>query len=327
MITRRSVALAACAICAAAALPALAVAQQVTLKFSHEAPEMAIKGRSAKLMAELVSKYTNGTVKVEIFPGGQLIPTNEELRAAIRGQVDIIAPYSSYYSSLDPAWDVFYQPMLFKNVKEGMDAYNGPVGKELLQRLEAKGLKGLAMWHDGPVYAFTVGEPAVTPDAYKGLKVRVAASKPQEALLSKVGATTISMPATEVYLALQQGVARAVITTPTYAAPARWGEVLKTMARTSWGMGGYGVAINKNSWEKLNAQQKEGFMKAVKEAEEWNRSQSLQNIAAQEAALQNAGLKIVDPTPQQMQAWEAIAKPVWDAQHDETKKFIGMLKK
>jgi C4-dicarboxylate-binding protein DctP len=326
MLSRRFFALAACVLGAALSSSA-AFADQVILKFSHEAPEMAIKGRTAKLMAELVGKYTNGTVKVEVFPGGQLIPTNEELRAAIRGQVDIIAPYTSYFSALDPAWDVFYQPMLFKTVKDGMDAYSGPVGQELLQRLDSKGLKGLAMWHDGPVYAFTVGEPAVTPEAYKGLKVRVAASKPQEALLSKVGATTISMPATEVYLALQQGVARAVITTPTYAAPARWGEVLKTMTRTSWGMGGYGVAINKHSWDKLDAAQKEGFMKAVKEAEAWNRAQSLENIKAQEAALQKAGLKLVDPTPQQMQAWEALAKPIWDAQPADTKKFIGMIRK
>lgn len=326
MLSRRFFALAACAL-GAAFSSATVSAQQVTLKFSHEAPETAIKGRSAKLFAELVGKYTNGTVKVDVFPGGQLIPTNEELRAAIRGQVDIIAPYTSYYSSLDPAWDVFYQPMLFKSVQEGMDAYSGPVGQELLQRLDAKGLKGLSMWHDGPVYAFTVGEPAVTPEAYKGLKVRVAASKPQEALLSKVGATTISMPATEVYLALQQGVARAVITTPTYAAPARWGEVLKTMTRTSWGMGGYGVAINKNSWEKLNASQKDGFMKAVKEAESWNRAQSLENIKTQEENLQKAGLKIVDPTAQQVQTWEAMAKPIWDAQPADTKKFIGMIRK
>jgi len=326
MLTRRFFVAAACA-AGAATIAAPATAQQVTLKFSHEAPEMAIKGRSAKLMAELVGKYTNGTVKVDVFPGGQLIPTNEELRAAIRGQVDIIAPYSSYFSSLDSGWDVFYQPMLFRTVQEGMQAYNGPIGQELLQRLDSKGLKGLAMWHDGPVYAFTVGEPALTPDVYKGLKVRVAASKPQEALLSRIGAATISMPATEVYLALQQGVARAVITTPTFAAPSRWGEVLKTMTRTSWGMGGYGVAINKASWEKLNASQKDGFMKAVKEAEAWNRSQSIDNIKMQEAALEKAGLKIFDPTAQQAQAWEALAKPIWEAQTPDAKKYISMVRK
>lgn len=313
---------------ALAVAPAVATANPtITLKFSHEAPEMAIKGRSAKLMAELVEKYTNGSVKVDVFPGGQLIPTNEELRAAIRGQVDIVAPYSSYYSSLDKGWDVYYQPMLFANAEAGMQAYNGPVGEKLLERLSSKGLKGLAMWHDGPVYAFTTGEPAITPEAYKGLKVRVAASKPQEALLSKVGATVISMPATEVYMAIQQGVAQGVITTPTYAAPARWGEVLKTMTRISWGMGGYGVAINQRSWEKMSAQQQEGFMKAVKEAAEWNRSQSVDNIRAQEKALQDGGVKIFDPTPEQLQTWRDLAKPIWEQQSAEVQELVKMLGK
>lgn len=326
MMKRRTWALGACLVGTALALPGLASAQTVTLKFSHEAPETAIKGRSARLMAELVEKYTGGSVKVEVFPGGQLIPTNEELRAAIRGQVDIVAPYSSYYSALDSGWDVFYQPMLFKSVESGMNAYNGPIGVELLKRLESKGLRGLAMWHDGPVYAFTTGAPAAAPEAFKGLKVRVAASKPQEALLSKVGATTISMPATEVYLALQQGVASGVITTPTYAAPARWGEVLKTMVRASWGMGGYGVAMNQRSWAKLNPQQQEGFMKAVAEAEAWNRAQSLQNVKDQEAALEKAGLKLSDPTPEQVKSWEALVKPIWDAQSADTKRLMGMVK-
>ncbi|MGE3711870.1 MAG: TRAP transporter substrate-binding protein [Hyphomicrobiaceae bacterium] len=323
-----AIALAVALVGSALVVPLSVSAQQVvTLKFSHEAPETAIKGRSAKLLAELVEKYTQGTVKVQVFPGGQLIPTNEELRAAIRGQVDIVAPYSSYFASLDPGWSVFYQPMLFKTVEEGMNAYNGPVGAELLQRLESKGLKGLSMWHDGPVYAFTTGNAALTPENYKGMKVRVAASKPQEALLAKVGATPISMPATEVYLALQQGVMSGVITTPTYAAPARWGEVLRFMVRTSWGMGGYGVAMNKRSWEKLSANQQEGFMKAVREAEAWNRGQSTQNIKDSEAALEKAGLKLVDPTQEQAAAWEALAKPIWDAQPDETKNLTQMLRR
>lgn len=327
MINRRHWALAACTAAAALSMSTIASAQAVTtLKFSHEAPESAIKGRSARMFADLVAQYTNGTVKVEVFPGGQLIPTNEELRAAIRGQVDIVAPYSSYYSALDSGWDVFYQPMLFKSVEAGMNAYNGPVGAELLKRLESKGLRGLAMWHDGPVYAFTTGNPADAPEAFKGLKVRVAASKPQEALLTKVGATTISMPATEVYLALQQGVASGVITTPTYAAPARWGEVLKTMVRASWGMGGYGMAMNQRSWTKLNPQQQEGFMRAVRETETWNRNQSVQNIQESEAALTKAGLKLSDPTPAQREAWEALAKPVWDAQSAETKRLTALLK-
>ncbi|WP_046866754.1 TRAP transporter substrate-binding protein [Microvirga massiliensis] len=294
----------------------------VVLKLAHEAPATAIKGRSADKLAELVEKYSNGTVKINVFPGGQLVPTTEEIRAAVRGQVDIIAPYTSYYSAIDAAWDIFYQPFLFKSPEQAIEVFGGPIGQTLLGKLDQRGLKGLSIWHDGPVYAFTKGEPALTPDALKGQKVRVAPSKPIEMMLQNIGATSITMPATEVYLALQQGVVNGVITTPTYTAPARWGEVLTTMTRALWGVGGYGVAMNKRSWERMDAAQQEAFMRAVKEVEKWNQEQTLDNIRASEAALASGGMKILDLTTDQRQVWTDIAKNVWAASTDEVKKMI-----
>lgn len=321
--------------CAAALAAAFAMAgpsenahsADLVLKFAHEAPATAIKGRSADKLAELVEKYTNGSVKISVFPGGQLVPTTEEIRAAVRGQVDIIAPYTSYYSAIDSAWDIFYQPMLFTSAEQAIKVFAGPTGVGLLGKLDRSGLKGLSIWHDGPVYAFTKGEPALTPASLKGQKVRVAPSKPIEMMLEKIGATSITMPATEVYLALQQGVANGVITTPTYTAPARWGEVLTTMTRALWGVGGYGVAMNKRSWEKMTASQQEGFMRAVKEVEQWNQEQTLANIAASEAALAKGGMKLHDLSPEQKQEWVNIAKGIWAAAPDDVKKMIADVQK
>lgn len=319
----KSVAL--CALLASGvALPAQAA--DVVLKLAHEAPETAIKGRTAKMLADLVEKYTNGSVKVEVYPGGQLVPTVEEIRAAVRGQVDIIAPYTSYYSSIDNLWDIFYQPMLFKSPAQAIEVFSGEIGQFLLGKLDSKGLKGLAIWHDGPVYAFTRGEPATLPDVLKGMKVRVAPSKPLEALLQKAGAAPISMPATEVYLALQQGVVNGVVTTPTYAAPARWGEVLTTMTRGAlWGVGGYGLAMNKRSWERLSPDQQKGFSQAVLEATRWNQAQTLENIAKSEKALADGGMKIVDLTPAQIAAWTELAKSIWASQSDEIKAMVAKI--
>lgn len=316
-----------CAILAGAAtLPAHAA--DVVLKLAHEAPETAIKGRTANLLAELAAKYTNGSVKIDVYPGGQLVPTVEEIRAAVRGQVDIIAPYTSYYSSIDNLWDIFYQPMLFKSPQQAMEIFSGEIGQSLLAKLDSRGLKGLAIWHDGPVYAFTRGEPAVTPGVLKGMKVRVAPSKPLEALLQKSGAAPISMPATEVYLALQQGVVNGVVTTPTYAAPAKWGEVLTTMTRGAmWGVGGYGVAMNKRSWEKLTPEQQAGLSKAVAEATAWNQAQTLENIKNSEKTLADGGMKIVDLTPEQIAAWTTLAKEVWATQSDDIKAMVAKIQK
>ena len=53
----------------------VAASDEVTLRFAHEAPETAIKGQTADRFAELVSEYSDGTIQVDVYPGGQLVPT------------------------------------------------------------------------------------------------------------------------------------------------------------------------------------------------------------------------------------------------------------
>ena len=100
-VRKASVFVAGCA--ALVALTLSAHAQEVVLRFAHEAPETAIKGQTANKLAELVKEYTDGAVEVQVFPGAQLVPTVDELRAVSRGQVDIVAPYTSYFSAIDRA--------------------------------------------------------------------------------------------------------------------------------------------------------------------------------------------------------------------------------
>jgi len=217
---------------------------------------------------------------------------------------------------------------LFKTPQQAIEVFSGEVGQSLLAKLDSRGLKGLGIWIDGPVYAFTRGEPAVTPSVMKSMKMRVAPSKPLEALLQKAGAAPISMPATEVYLALQQNVANGVVSTPTYAAPAKWGEVLTAMTRGPlWGLGGYGLAMNKRSWEKLSPVQQEGLLKAVAETTSWNHAQALENIKAAEKALADGGMKIVDLTPADAAVWTELAKTVWATQSDEIKALVAKIQK
>src|SRR5690606_3226384 len=59
-------------------------ADPVVLKFSHEAPENQAKGLTAKFFADKVAELSNGSLKIEVFPSAQLIPTKDEVRAAMR---------------------------------------------------------------------------------------------------------------------------------------------------------------------------------------------------------------------------------------------------
>ncbi|MBO9354888.1 ABC transporter substrate-binding protein [Bordetella petrii] len=314
------------AVCLATVSAPAAHAAEVVLKFAHEAPETAIKGQTANKFAELVDKYTSGTVKVQVYPGGQLVPTMDEIRAVARGQIDIAAPYTSYFSTIDRSWDVLYQPLLFRNPEHAINVFAGPVGKHLLSSLSSRGITGLGIWHDGPVYLFAKGDPIREPGKLRSRKVRMAPSRPLEALLEAAGATSVSIPATEVYLALQQGVADSVLTTPTYAGPAKWNEVLTSGSKMMFGVGGYGLVANSKSLSRLDAEQRAGFLRAAEEASAWNREQALGNIARWEKFLSDNGLEWFTPDAKELDQWRQVADAAEAAQSDEAKALIAQIR-
>ena len=286
----------------------------VVLKFSHEAPETAIKGRTAVFFANKVKEYSKGTLRVDVFPGASLIPTKDEVRAVIRGQVDMIAPQTSYYVPFDAGWDVFYQPLLFASAKEGMDMLAGSLGRDLLGKLDRVGLKGIGIWHDGPGYLFIKDAPITKPAEMKGRKIRLFPSAPLEAGVRAAGGIPVSMPAPDVYLSLQQGLIEGVITAVTYAAPARWYEVVKGATRMTMFIGGYGVTINKARWDKLSPEHKDVLQRAMKETEKWNYDTSVENIAAAEKTLRDNGVKMADLSPAELADWRKLMAPIYEQQ-------------
>lgn len=156
------------------------------LKFAHEAPEQHIgKGQTAVKLSEYIDELSNGKLKINVYPGGQLIPTKGEIRACARGQVDFIAPYTSYFAAIEPEFALFYMPMMFENKEQAVKNFKGAIGEQLLASLQPHGLKGLAIWHDGPVYLFTRKGPIRKAEDMKGMKIRTFPSKPTEAALKR----------------------------------------------------------------------------------------------------------------------------------------------
>ena len=299
---------------------------EVVLRFPHEAPDSTIKGRTITHFAELVEEYSGGVVRVEVFSGGQLMPAPEETRAAIRGEADIVAPQTSYFSSLDDIFDVYYQPMLFGSFEQAMDFVDGEMGQELLDRLERVGLVGLGTWHDGPGYLFVQGEPIMDVEDVAGKRIRVFPSNPLEQGVRAAGAVPVSMPAADVFLSLQQGVVDGVITTPTYAGPTGWGEALDSMTRMMMFMGGYGVVMNAEAWGNLAEDQQDAVLRAMANATAWNIEASLENIEDAEERLSSDGVTLHDLSPEQLAAWQDVMEPVYAEQSDELQGLISQIR-
>jgi C4-dicarboxylate-binding protein DctP len=86
---------------AALQLPTAALAQQsLIIKFSHVVSPDAPKGKAALFFKEVAEKYTNGKVKVEVYPNSSLYKDKEELEALQLGSVQLLAPSISKFGSM-----------------------------------------------------------------------------------------------------------------------------------------------------------------------------------------------------------------------------------
>ena len=138
---------------AIAALPLLTPAQAqqpIVIKFSHVVAPDTPKGKGAEKFKELAEKYTNGRVKVEVYPNSQLYKDKEEVEALQLGAVQMLAPSLAKFGPLGAQeFEVFDLPFILPNKAALRKVTEGDLGKRLFKKLETKGIIGLAYWDNG----------------------------------------------------------------------------------------------------------------------------------------------------------------------------------
>src|SRR5579872_3238820 len=93
--------------------PATAADNPIVIKFSHVVASDTPKGKAADKFKELAAKYTDGKVKVEVYPNSQLYKDKEELEALQLGAVQMLAPSLAKFGPLGVReFEVFDLPFI-----------------------------------------------------------------------------------------------------------------------------------------------------------------------------------------------------------------------
>lgn len=298
---------------AVAVVAAPAAAQQpIVIKFSHVVAANTPKGLAAEKFKDLAEKYTEGKVKVEVYPNSQLYKDKEELEALQLGAVQMLAPSNSKFGPIGvKEFEVFDLPYILPDLKALRKVTNGPLGARLLKLLDAKGMTGLAYWDNG-FKQMSANKKLVAPEDYKGLKFRIQSSKVLDAQFRALGAIPQVMAFSEVYQALQTGVVDGQENTPSNIYTQKMHEVQKYITLTNHGYIGYVVVVNKKFWDGLPPDIRAQLDKAMKEATEFGNSQSaMENDDALEEIRKSGKAELIKLTPEQDAAMRKAIEPVY----------------
>ncbi|MCW5625545.1 MAG: TRAP transporter substrate-binding protein [Burkholderiales bacterium] len=266
-----------------------ALAQVITLKFSHVVATDTPKGRAAEKFKQLAEAATKGRVKVELYPNSQLYRDGDELEALQRGAVHLLAPSVSKFGPLGiKEFEVFDLPYIIPDVQTAERIVDGEIGRRLLSRLESKGLKGLAYWDNG-FKQVSANKPLRKPADFRGLKFRVQSSKVLSATFRQLGAMPQVMAFSEVYTALQQGVVDGAENPLSNLYTQKMYEVQKHLTISDHGYLVYAVIVNKKFWDGLPADIRAALEQAMQEASRYERTIAAQDNADALAAVKKAG--------------------------------------
>src|SRR5512135_2014097 len=168
----------AAAVATVFAVPGAALAQSpIIIKFSHVVANDTPKGKGALKFKELAEKYTNGKVKVEVYPNSQLFKDKEEIEALQLGAVQMLAPSTAKFAPLGAKeFEALDLPFVFPDTATYTKVAEGPVGKYLMDKLQPAGITGLAFWDNG-FHMMTGNRPMHVASDFQGMKIRISGSK------------------------------------------------------------------------------------------------------------------------------------------------------
>ncbi|AXC50349.1 C4-dicarboxylate ABC transporter [Paracoccus suum] len=288
-----------------------AFAQDITIKFSHVVAPDTPKGKGAEKFKELAEKYTEGKVKIEIYPNSQLYKDKEEMEALQLGAVQMLAPSLAKFGPLGvPDFEAFDLPYIFDGYDQLRKVTEGDVGAAMLAKLEPKGIKGLAYWDNG-FKIMSANSPLLMPDDFLGLKMRIQSSKVLEAQMKALGAVPQVMAFSEVYQALQTGVVDGTENPPSNMYTQKMNEVQKNATISNHGYLGYAVIVNKKFWDGLPDDVRGNLEKAMAEATTYaNGIAKDENDKAMQAMRDAGTTDFHEMTDEEKTAWKEALAPV-----------------
>lgn len=292
-----------------AAQPALA--EPIVVKFSHVVAENTPKGQGALLFQKAVAERLGGKVKVEVYPNSQLFGDAKEMEALLLGDVHIIAPSLSKFSKYTKKLQVFDLPFMFDDINAVDRFQTSKAGRDLLDSMKSKGLKGLGYWHNG-MKQMSANKPLRKPEDAAGLKFRIQFSEVLQAQFEALKANPVPLAFAEVYQALQTGVVDGQENTWSNIYSKKFHEVQKYITESNHGALDYLLVTNAEFWDKLPADVRKELETILADvtakvntmAEELNQ-RDRQKIA------ESGKTEIIKLSKDDLAAWRKTMAPVW----------------
>lgn len=250
----------------ATGLSTSAAVAETTIFFGHGGPARGTVPVALKWFNERIGELSDGDLKLDIQWGGALFKANAAAGAIGYGVADAGSVISAYFQKEMAAYSIADLPLSGPNVWVGLRATDKLMRNtpEIKQNLADQDLVYIGTFTASDVNVACAGTEITSVKDIEGKRIRGAGVYGK--VFGELGATMVNLSIYEAYQALDNGLIDCT-QGYSYVIPAlKWHEVIDSYTVLNWGqIGGYGMFMNKQSFDALSDSQKSVLMQAGEE--------------------------------------------------------------
>lgn len=290
-MNRKSTALAAAFV--ALGLTATVQAQTI-LKIGYATSKESHYGVGSTVFCDEVEKGTQGRYKCQQFPNSALGGEREEIEAVQLGTQDVVNTSTGPLGNFVPEVKIVDIPFLFRDYDHARKVMDGPIGQDLLKKMQAKGLIGLAWTENGFRHMTNSKHPIVHASDAAGLKMRTMENKVHMDGYKTFGILPTPMAFPELFTALQQGTVDGQENPIPVILAAKFAQVQKYLSLTGHVYSPAVLILSPNVWNKLSDADKKVFVEAAKKGGAAQRKKVNDDENNGIALLKKEGMQVVE---------------------------------
>lgn len=307
--------------------------QKVTMKFAGTTTaDPALGEYQAMLMVEeLVEKYSEGTIDVEVYPASQLGSNVEFSEGVALGEIEAAVCGFDGLGNYAPVANALCMPYLFTSNEDAMAKIWGDtdVHKALDEAFAGINMQ-IVGYVNRPFRVVCNNVRSVkTPDDMKGLVLRSPTSAVNTAINSAMGATPVTISWGEVYTSMSQGACDAVENAITELKAINLEQQCKYISETNHTGGLIPMFVCKSWFDGLAPIQQEAIIKGFAEVTEWRSAALEEEVDAAWQAFADAGAEVLRYEDIDSEAFKEACSSVaaeFIAKGDFTQEFYDALK-
>jgi TRAP-type transport system periplasmic protein len=267
--------------------------------------------RGAAFFKGEVERLSGGRMTVTLYPGSQLGPDLQVLSGLRAGAIEAQLTTTSLLGGVDPAFNVYDIPFLFRDFRELYAVADGEPGRRLREIGQAKGLVILNL-HSGAWRNLTNRtRPVASVADIRGLKLRTLQSAVFIDFWRALGANPVALPFPELYMALEQGTVDGQENADGVTVFAKLTEVQKHHTATRHNAYVGVLLFSGPVWQRLNEEERNVLREAGASSQRFWRQALLDNEAVLLRTI-GARLTVTTLSPAARAEMERLAQPVID---------------